>query len=361
VTAKRSHRLLPEWAPQSAVLLTWPHADSDWRGSLEAIEADYIALAAAIAVREPLLVACRDIDHIDHVTARLHAAGIPAPQRHLLAIPSDDTWVRDYGPLAVGDGNDVGLVAFRFNAWGGKYPHDDDARFCARLQASGALGGGAFHHDPTVIEGGALETDGLGTLLTTANCLDSASRNGDLGRDGIAARLEVRLGITLIHWLEVEPLAGDDTDGHIDTVARFCAPDLLAYVTCDDPGDPHHASLAGLARQLDELRTPIGRPYRRVALPSPAPLHSHDDGRRLAATYANFLIINGAVLCPNYGDPADATAHARLGEAFPDREIVAVPARALIEQNGSLHCATLQLPAGLAINPAARHGGNGKR
>lgn len=340
--------LLPEWAPQAGVLLAWPHADSDWGPHLDAIEAEYVALAAAIARFEALLIACRDPAHRAAVGERLRAAGLPAERLHLHVVPCNHTWVRDYGPLAVGTAGAVELTAFAFNAWGGKYRSDQDARFSARLHALGAFGDVPLRREPLVVEGGALESDGAGTLLTTAGCLDRPSRNPGLDRAQLEARLGQALGVDRVVWLEVEPLPGDDTDGHVDTLVRFCDPGTLAHVTCADPADPAHASLAGLERQLRALRRRDGAPYRLLPLPLPAPCRA-SDGRRLPATHANFLIINDAVLVPCYGDPADAVAMERLGTAFPGREVVGIPARTLIEENGSLHCATMQLPAGLAL------------
>ena len=340
--------LLPEWAAQAGVLLTWPHARSDWGSRLADIESEYLALAAAIAARETLVVLCQDDAHRDEVRARLAAAGLAADRVRLHAVPTDDTWVRDYGPLAVGDGTRLELVSFRFNAWGGKYPHAADAECTPRLHAAGVFGDVPLRREPLVVEGGALESDGAGTLLTTARCIDLPNRNPGLDRAALAARLGEALGLDRVHWLEVDPLPGDDTDGHVDTLARFVDPATIAHARCDDADDPVHLTLAGMERQLRDLRRADGSPYRLVPLPMPAPQHAAD-GRRLPATYANFLIVNGAVLSPLYGDPADELAAERLRAAFPGREIVGVPARHLIEENGSLHCATMQLPAGLDL------------
>ena len=340
--------LLPEWAPQSGVLLAWPHPDSDWASHLPAIEAEYTTLARAIAEREALLVLCHDEAHRVHVLHLLEDAGIPASRIQLACVEVDDTWIRDYGPLAVGDGARLELVDFAFNAWGGKYPHTRDARVTATLHERGLFGEVSLCTEPLVVEGGALESDGLGTLLTTGGCLDSATRNPGFERAELEARLRATLGLRRVVWLDVTPLPGDDTDGHVDTLARFCDPGTIAHATCSSRDDSAYAALADLEAQLQALRTLDGAPYRLVPLPLPAAQFARD-GRRLAATHANFLVLNGAVLCPVYGDPADEVAMRRLAEAFPGREIVGVPARTLIEENGSLHCATMQLPAGLSL------------
>ncbi|MDQ3512022.1 MAG: agmatine deiminase family protein, partial [Pseudomonadota bacterium] len=199
------------------------------------------------------------------------------------------------------------------------------------------------------LEGGAIETDGEGTLLTTWQCLHE--RHPDTSRELLSAKLAEWLRQERVLWLEHGYLEGDDTDAHIDTLARFASPDSIVFQACDDPSDSHYAPLQAMAAQLADLRTRDGRPYRLFALPWPRPVIDGD--RRLAASYANFLIINQAVLMPAYGDPADDDAAAVLEKAFPGRKIVAVPSRSLIWQNGSLHCITMQLPQGvLAQQPA---------
>ena len=188
--------------------------------------------------------------------------------------------------------------------------------------------------------------DGSGTLLTTARCLLAPTRNPKLTQDGLEARLKELLGLDRILWLQHGHLTGDDTDSHIDTLARFCDARTIAYVACADPDDEHHAELKAMEEELRALRAADGRPYRLVPLPWPRARYD-DDGRRLPATYANFLIINGAVLVPTYDDPADGPALARLRECFPGREIIGVDCLPLIYQYGSLHCVTMQLPEGV--------------
>ena len=197
-----------------------------------------------------------------------------------------------------------------------------------------------------VLEGGAIETDGQGTLLTTEACLLNHNRNPRLDRAAIEMKLREDFGVERILWLSHGHLEGDDTDSHIDTLARFCDPQTIAYVRCDDPEDSHYPSLAAMEEQLKTLRQADGSPYRLIALPWPRPCFDPDDGHRLPATYANFLIINGAVLVPTYADAADAEALATLAEAFPGRDIVPIDCRSVIRQHGSLHCLTMQLPRG---------------
>ena len=193
------------------------------------------------------------------------------------------------------------------------------------------------------LEGGAIETDGAGTLLTTWQCLHE--RHPDASREELSAKLCVWLRQDRVLWLDHGYLEGDDTDAHIDTLARFAAEDAIVFQACDDASDSHYAELNAMADDIATLRTRDGQPYRLFPLPWAQPIL--DNGRRLAASYANFLIVNGAVLMPAYGDPADAKAAEVMQAAFPDREIVQIDCRPIIWQNGSLHCLTMQLPAGL--------------
>lgn len=340
-------RVLPaEWAPQSGVQLTWPHGRSDWSYLLNEADAVFAAIGAAVTRFERLLVVCQDETHRSHVLQCLEAAGAD-PGRVITALaPANDTWARDHGPITVLEDGRLRLLDFTFNGWGGKYPAEDDNRITARLKEQGVFGDLPVETVDLVLEGGSIESDGLGTLLTTAGCLLTPTRNPSLDRAGIEQVLKQSLGVQRVLWLEHGDLEGDDTDGHVDTLARLCTPDIIAYVTCEDRDDPHHGPLKAMEAELKALRTAGGEPYRLVALPLPAPMRD-EDGRRLPATHANFLIINGAVLAPTYDDPTDAIALARLGEVFPDREIIGIDCRTLIRQYGSLHCVTMQLPEGV--------------
>jgi agmatine/peptidylarginine deiminase len=343
--------MIPEWAPQGGVMVTWPHDQTDWRDDLARVDACFAAIAREIARRETLLAVCRDAAHVDHVRALVTAAG-GDPARLVCAIaPSNDTWARDHGPIAVRRGGALRLLDFHFNGWGGKYPADLDERITRTLHAAGAFGGVQLESIDLVLEGGSLDVDGRGTLLTTASCLLTPTRNPRLDRAAVEATLRTHLGVKRVLWLEHGAIEGDDTDGHVDTLARFCNDRTIVYQGCDDPGDAHYPSLSAMAAELAELRDADGQPYRVVALPWPQPAHDPVTGRRLPATYANFLIVNGAVLVPAYDDPADEPARAVLAGCFPDREIVAIDCRALIRGFGSLHCVTMQLPAGAVAAP----------
>ncbi|ACL72447.1 agmatine deiminase family protein [Thioalkalivibrio sulfidiphilus] len=342
-------RVLPaEWAPQSGVQLTWPHGRSDWSYLLDDADAVFASIGAAVTRFERLLVVCQDEAHRSHVLQRLEAAGADLARVITALAPANDTWARDHGPITVLEDGRLKLLDFTFNGWGGKYAADEDNRITARLKALGIFDDLPVEPVDLVLEGGSIESDGQGTLLTTAGCLLTPTRNPHLDRAGIEQVLKQSLGVRRVLWLEHGDLEGDDTDGHVDTLARLCTPDTIAYVTCNDRDDPHHGPLKAMEAELKALRTADGEPYRLVALPLPAPIQD-EDGRRLPATHANFLIINGAVLVPTYDDPTDAIALERLGEVFPDREIIGIDCRTLIHQYGSLHCVTMQLPEGVLV------------
>ncbi|MBI5039851.1 MAG: agmatine deiminase family protein [Gammaproteobacteria bacterium] len=334
-----------EWAPQDGVLLTWPNDRGDWAPYLVQVEPVFIAIAREVALRERLIISCYDSAHCQHVRDRLSAADVAMTRVSLHAIPANDTWARDHGPIAVYTNGTTRLLDFVFNGWGGKYPAELDNQITPRLAAAGAFAAQTTAVD-LILEGGGIETDGAGALLTTTSCLLAPTRNPQLSQTELEARLRALLGVDRFLWLHNGHLEGDDTDGHIDTLARFCAVDTIAYQGCDDSQDPHFAALSAMAAELRGLQTRDGHPYRLVALPWPRPKRTAQD-QRLPATYANFLVINGAVLVPTYNDPADAGALAALQACFPDRAIVPIDCSALILQYGSLHCVTMQLPQGV--------------
>ncbi len=342
-----ARRLPAEWEPQSGVMLTWPHAKTDWLDQLEQVERLYAEIATLIGGFEPVLSVCYDQAHLARVRALIGSAGGNLSAHRFAIAPCNDTWARDHGPIGVLD--DEGqplLLDFRFNGWGGKFAADLDDRINLTLLQSGAFQLTRLEWVELVLEGGAIETDGQGTFLIVTRTLVDPRRNPGWSRAAIEQVLRERLGARLVHWLEHGALSGDDTDGHVDTLVRFCAQDTLCFVRCLDPADPDFAALAAMQQELSRLRDPAGRPYRLVPLPSPAPLLDRD-GRRLPASYANFLVINGAVLAPAYADPADIEAAAILGSLFPGRQILMVDCRPLIRQGGSLHCISLQLMAGV--------------
>ncbi len=340
-----SLRLPAEWEPQSAVMIAWPHAGTDWAERLAEVETTYVALAAAITRFESLVIVVADTAVEAAATSQLRAAGVDLARIRFIALPYDDTWLRDSGPITLGD--DAGnfqLTDFRFTGWGGKFGATQDDALIRGLVAAGVFGRAAHRRIDWALEGGAIESDGAGSVLTTWRCL--VQRHPEQSREEMTAILRDGLHATRVLWLDYGYLEGDDTDAHIDTLARFAPGQRIVFQSCDDPADPHHAELQRMASELAALRTTSGESYQLYPLPWAQPILDH--GRRLAASYANYLIVNGAVLVPAYGDSADAEAARIIGHAHPGREVVQVPCRPLIWQNGSLHCLTMQLPAGLA-------------
>lgn len=348
-----TNRLFPEWHPQDAVQLTWPRADGDWSELLERIEATLEAMVVAIARYQRVLISVPDTATRTRLAASFHQMGVPVQRLRLIVAPADDTWCRDHGPIAVErDGHPV-LLDYTFTGWGGKFPAARDNALTRVLESQGVYRARVEPRE-LILEGGAIDTDGQGTLLTTEACLLNPNRNVDLERQALETRLREDLGVERILWLRHGHLEGDDTDSHVDTLARFCDPHTIAYVRCTDEQDPHFPALKAMEAELQAFRQADGSPYRLMPLPWPCACFAPEDGHRLPATYANFLIINGAVLVPVYGDAADSQALSILADAFPERDIVPIDCRSAIRQHGSLHCLTMQLPQGsLMPFPAA--------
>ena len=341
----RPLRFPAEWEPQSAVVLAWPHEGTDWASRLESVEATYCQLIKAIATRQSVLLCVAGPDIRARAEGLLSAAGVDLPGIVWVEVDYDDTWLRDSGPITLlsPDDGSATLLDFRFTGWGGKYAASRDDALIGALHEKKCFLNSQIQVIDFALEGGAIETDGGGTLLTTWRCLHE--RHPETDRADLTRQLSTDLHQQRVLWLDHGYLEGDDTDAHIDTLARFADPGTLVYQGCDDREDPHFDELLAMAEELRALHNADGKPYRCLALPWPHPIH--DGARRLAASYANFLIINGAVLMPAYDDPADAAAQAVLAQAFPGREIVPISCRSLIWQNGSLHCLTMQLPQGV--------------
>lgn len=339
-----THRLPPEWAPQQAVLFTWPHPLSDWSADLENVDTVYVAMVEAVCRHQQAIISCFDHDHREHIRSLLAQASVDEARYRLFLVPSNDSWVRDHGPITLYTDTQLRLLDFRFNGWGGKYPHELDNRVSRALHAAGAFGSTPIESLDWVLEGGSIETDGAGTLLTTRQCLLSPKRNPDFDEAHWERLLKQHFGLEQVLWLSHGHLEGDDTDGHIDTLARFCDAHTIAYVQCRDRQDSHYEPLQAMERELQGFCDSHARPYRLVPLPLPASIYD-EDGRRLPATYANFLIINDALLMPTYRDPLDELACEIIAGCFPGRSIIPIDALPLIRQNGSIHCATMQLPA----------------
>ena len=303
--------MLAEWEPQSAVQLTWPHKDTDWAPILPEITAVYEEMKREIESRETVIV----VDDIPH----------------------NDTWARDHGFITVEENGQLILLDFKFNGWGEKFAAELDNDINRQLYEQQLVKGIYESHLDFVLEGGSIESDGKGTIFTTTCCLMAPHRNQPLIQQEIEQQLKEWLGAERIVWINHGSLIGDDTDGHIDTLVRIAPNDTLLYIGADD----EHPDLLLMEQELQQLRTIDGHPYRLLRLPMPRPIY--DDGERLPATYANYLVINGAVLVPTYNQPdLDQEAISTIGKAFPDREIIGIDCRAVIRQHGSLHCCTMQ-------------------
>jgi len=341
---QQTRRLPAEWEVQSAVQFTFPHSGTDWAGMLDRVIPCFVQVIETVSRYEPVVVVCCDAEATGAVLRQVD------PQRlHLFQLPSNDTWARDHGGITVLEEGRPLVLDFFFNGWGLKFPADQDNLITGRLTARGVFGTAQVQAGGLVLEGGAIESDGAGTLLTTAECLLSPNRNPHLTKAAIENRLMELLGLERVLWLHHGYLAGDDTDSHIDTLARFCCPATIAYVQCTDPTDEHYEALQAMETELRAFRTAKDEPYRLIPLPMPTAIYD-DEGQRLPATYANFLIINGAVLVPTYGVPEDSVALQRLRPLFPDRELIGIDCRPLIQQHGSLHCISMQYPAGVVGN-----------
>ena len=335
------NRFPAEWEKQSAVLIAWPHKTGDFSNRLESVEQTYSIIADTITQYQPLIIVCRDDSHQQHIQKL-----ISKPDAiEFVQAPVNDIWVRDTVFLSVEKDKTITHLNFLFNGWGEKYQHDNDNALNHKLLNTKLFKGKAHKDVDFILEGGSVESDGIDTILTTKQCLLNPNRNKGLSQQEIEQQLLACFGAQRVLWLDQENLSGDDTDAHIDTLARFCSANTIAYTSCDDTDDMHYTSLKYMERQLQDFRNQDNEPYHLVALPLPKPIFD-EDGQQLPANYSNFLIINHAVMVPVYGDPQDEVALKRIAECFPKHEILPIPCRPLVHQYGSLHCMTMQFPAG---------------
>ncbi len=332
-------RLPAEWEPVQSVLLTWPHLHGDWADSFTAIHNCYLDIVTAISPRARIIISAADAALADKIRNDIGMT----ENVSIYTVASDDTWVRDHGPICIYEDTQAVLLDFIFNGWGNKYPSANDNLITQSLYNAGAFPGYDYEQIDFVLEGGSIDTDGQGTLLTTKSCLLAESRNPGLTQAQVESELKKRFGVKRILWLENSELAGDDTDGHIDMLARFADPQTITYTACDNEDDPNYLPLQRMKLELENLRQNNGERYNLLPLVMPEPIYN-DKGEQLPASYSNFLIVNDAVLLPTYGVEADKQAIRVLTDCFPKHQIIGVACRALIEQFGSLHCATMQLP-----------------
>ena len=327
-------RLKAEWESQNAVLLAYPHKNSDWGDDLEAAKIPFFKMAQAIAYSQMVYLLCDDSNE---------AKKDFCSTTNIIFIEANynDTWIRDYGPLSAKESGKNILLDFKFNGWGGKFEASLDNKITKFLHSKGFFGATPLKSYDFELEGGAIESDGDGTILTTTSCLLNPNRNGGLSQKEAENLLKEYLGAKRVLWIENSYLEGDDTDGHIDMLARFVSNDTIAYIKCEDSADSHYKSLLEMERELKSFKTSDGKPYNLVALPFPEPKYKNSS--RLPASYANFLITNKAVILPTYQDKQDRVAIDTLKKLFPTREIIPIPSLKLIEQGGSVHCSTMQV------------------
>lgn len=349
-------RLPAEWEPQEAVLLTWPHHNTDWAPIIDEVDSLYFSLSYEIVNHTNLIIAATPERH-EKIKSHLQETCSKQPFKHFVySVESDDTWARDHGPISVKEytkTNDffsnlhqietLKLLDFTFNAWGNKYTNTLDNRLTQTLYAQKAFGEAPLVKIDFVLEGGAIESNGAGVLLTTEQCLLNPNRNAHMSKSDIEKVMHDELGIKKILWLKHGHLVGDDTDSHIDTLARFAPNNVITYVSCDDRQDEHFHALNLMKEELSQFQTDCGEPFELISLPLPSAIYD-EKSNRLPATYANYLITNNAVIVPTYDDEKDKIALNQIAKAFPNRSIIGFDCRTLIKQHGSLHCITMQIP-----------------
>ncbi len=342
VKSYKSPFLPPEWWEQDAIQLTWPHERSDWKCILSEAKRTFLRIAEEISLRQHLIVVVPSAAMFfeENRGTNLHWDNVI-----VVEALSNDTWARDHGGITRYYNGKIEVLDFQFNGWGNKYDHHLDNAITEALFEADIFQGkvARINMNQFVLEGGAIEVNGKGLMLSTTSCLWNKSRNPELSKEEIERELKQVLGVSDILWLGHGHLEGDDTDGHIDTLARFCNEDTIAYVQCKDENDTHFKQLFMMEEELKEM----ANRYNLELVPLPMVPPIFDDERRLPVTYANFLIINGAVLVPTYNVATDLTAKRVLMKLFPDREVVLIDCSTLVKQNGSLHCITMQYPRGV--------------
>lgn len=326
-------RLPAEWEKQDSILMSFPHAKSDWADDLQSAISVFVRIASSICFNQKLILICDDVE----TTKELFCYH---DKISFVNLETNDTWIRDFGPISIYEDDERKLIDFQFNAWGGKFEYELDNAVTKQLHSKWHFGVSKLIEENFVLEGGSIESDGAGTILTTTECLLNPNRNPSFSKEQIEDKLTTSLGAKRVLWLDHGFLLGDDTDAHIDTLARFIDKDTIAYVSRETK-DEHFESLSKMKEQLASFKTLEGKPYRLIPLPLPSA--KYKDGMRLPATYANFLIANHVVLLPTYDDVLDKEMVTLFKELFPTREIIPINAMRLIEEGGSIHCSTIQV------------------
>jgi len=320
-----SKRLPSQWEKQDFVMLVFPTVKSDWAHSIDEIQESYTELIQQISRYQKCVILYTKKDDI----AKLKNY---SKNLKFISLATNDTWIRDFGGICIFDGRKIKILNFNFNAWGDKFDYEIDNSINKKLVING------FFKQPMIdidfiLEGGSIDSNGDGVLLTTGNCIFNKNRNSNLNKKQILKKLESSFGVKEIIVLENGSLIGDDTDSHVDTLARFLDKNTIAYVKCYDKSDEHYNELMNMEKELQKTGFSL------VPLPLPEP--KFFKGKRLPATYINFVFINNALIVPTYKDKNDKIALEILQKFFPKRDIIGVDASVFIREHGSLHCATI--------------------
>ena len=326
-------RMPAEWEPQECILMVFPHIQTDWADDMQRAQSVFLRIASSIAATQKLILVCDDVEKTKQFFCYHDRISF-------VSLPSNDTWIRDFGPISVYHDDVRTLIDFQFNGWGEKYKASLDNMITKALHDKWYFVLSPLIHTDLVLEGGSIESDGNTTIMTTKKCLLNPNRNPHLNQQKIEEKLKALLGVKRFLWLEHGELEGDDTDGHIDMLARFVDERTIAYVTCEKE-DSHYEALKKMEKELKTFRTIDNQPYRLIPLPLPSPIYH--DKQRLPASYANFLITNKTVLLPIYEDYHDKPMVSLFKKLFPTREIIPINALRLIEEGGSIHCSTMNI------------------
>ena len=329
-------RIPSEWERQQCILMSFPHEDTDWaEDGLQEALSPFVRIAQAIAYSEAVYIICKDKNKISSMFCNTN-------NMTFIELPTNDTWIRDYGYISIFEDGKKRLLDFTFDGWGGKFEASLDNSVNSALHKKGYMGITPLEKVDFVLEGGSIDSDGDGTILTTTKCLCNPNRNGGLSKKEVERKLNEKLGAKRVLWLDNGYLAGDDTDSHIDTLARFVNKETIVYVKCDNKDDEHYEALKKMYEELKTFKRSDNKPYILVPLPMTEAIYNKK-GDRLPATYANFLICNDTLIYPTYGDKNDKVVDAIFKKLFPNKEIIPINSRKLIEQGGSLHCSTMQV------------------
>lgn len=331
-----SIRLPAEWEDQESILMAFPHKNSDWVDNLQSALSVFVRMASSISTYQQLILICDDIEE----TKKLFCY---TDRISFVQLDTNDTWIRDYGVISIYRDGVREFIDFEFNAWGTRFDYFLDNKINQKLLKQRYIGRSSSTKIDFILEGGSIESDGNGTLLTTEKCLLNPNRNPSFSKFEIENKLKEFFGLKRVLWLKHGELIGDDTDAHIDTLARFVSEDSIAYVSCEDKEDEHYIELKKMKEELKFLKTLNDNPYHLVPLPLPSAKYKNE--QRLPATYANFLITNRTLLLPTYEDKYDKDMLLLFKELFPLHEIIPINALRLIEEGGSIHCSTMQIPS----------------